>query len=122
MEVSRIRALRGPNLWSRHTAIEAIVSCSAPECDIAKITAFEGRLRAHFPEIGLLQLPGRAEPVTLAHVLGVAAVSLQAQAGCTVAFARTTATKEAGVYQVVFEYNDEAVGRLAFKLAFLIAA
>jgi cyanophycin synthetase len=27
MEVSRIRALRGPNLWSRHTAIEAIVSC-----------------------------------------------------------------------------------------------
>jgi cyanophycin synthetase len=28
MEVSRIRALRGPNLWSRHTAIEAIVTLS----------------------------------------------------------------------------------------------
>ena len=27
MEVSRIRALRGPNLWSRHTAIEAVVTC-----------------------------------------------------------------------------------------------
>ncbi|MEY4909186.1 MAG: cyanophycin synthetase protein, partial [Pseudomonadota bacterium] len=27
MDVSRIRALRGPNLWSRHTAVEAIVSC-----------------------------------------------------------------------------------------------
>mgnify|MGYP001267669735 CR=1 FL=1 len=26
MEVSRIRALRGPNLWSRHTAIEAIIT------------------------------------------------------------------------------------------------
>jgi len=117
MEVSRIRALRGPNLWSRHTAIEAIVSCSVLECDIARINTFEGRLRAHFPEIGLLQLPGRAESISLAHVLGTAAVSLQAQAGCTVAFTRTTATKEAGVYQVVFEYNDEAVGRLAFKHA-----
>ena len=25
MDVSRIRALRGPNLWSRHTAIQAII-------------------------------------------------------------------------------------------------
>ena len=31
MKVSRIRALRGPNLWSRHTAIEAIVSCNEAE-------------------------------------------------------------------------------------------
>ncbi len=29
MEITRIRALRGPNLWSRHTAIEAIVTCDA---------------------------------------------------------------------------------------------
>ena len=29
MEVSRIRALRGPNLWSRHTAMEAVVRCEA---------------------------------------------------------------------------------------------
>ena len=28
MEVSRIRALRGPNIWSRHTAIEAVVECA----------------------------------------------------------------------------------------------
>ena len=31
MEVTRIRALRGPNLWSRHTAIEAVVSCDESE-------------------------------------------------------------------------------------------
>ena len=31
MEVTRIRALRGPNLWTRHTAIEAMVRCSAPD-------------------------------------------------------------------------------------------
>ena len=34
MEVSRIRALRGPNLWSKNTAIEAIVSCADAECSI----------------------------------------------------------------------------------------
>lgn len=117
MEVSRIRALRGPNLWSRHTAIEAIVSCSDTECDIAKINGFEMRLRARFPEIGRFQLQGHVNAVTMAHILEVASLSLQAQAGCTVAFSRTSSTMEAGVYQVVFEYSEEAVGRLAFKQA-----
>ncbi|MDD4930331.1 MAG: cyanophycin synthetase [Gallionella sp.] len=120
MEVSRIRALRGPNLWSRHTAIEAIVSCSVMECDVAKIDGFEARLRARFPEIGMLRLPGHAEAVAMAHVLEVAAIALQAQAGCPVAFGRTTATQESGVYQVVFEYGEEAVGRLAFGQAQLL--
>ena len=40
MDVSRIRALRGPNLWSRHTSIEAIVTCSEAEQDIAKHKRF----------------------------------------------------------------------------------
>ncbi len=117
MEVSRIRALRGPNLWSRHTAIEAIVSCSDAECSIAQIHGFEARLRVHFPEIGLLQVPGHTEAIAMAHVLEVAALGLQAQAGCTVSFSRTTPTQQPGVYQVVFEYGEEEVGRLAFKFA-----
>lgn len=117
MEVSRIRALRGPNLWSRHTAIEAIVSCAGTECDIARIDGFSTRLRARFPEIGMLQLPGHADAITMAHILEVASLSLQAQAGCKVTFSRTSATMETGVYQVVFEYSEEVVGRLAFKLA-----
>lgn len=117
MEVSRIRALRGPNLWSRHTAIEAIISCSPAECDIAQISGFEARLRARFPEIGMLQLPGHSEAVTMAHILEVAALGFQAQAGCPVTFSRTTNTTDKGVYQVVFEYSEEEVGRLAFKLA-----
>ena len=45
MEVSRIRALRGPNLWSRHTAIEAIVALSEVERAISNIPEFEARLR-----------------------------------------------------------------------------
>ncbi len=117
MEVSRIRALRGPNLWSRHTAIEAIVSCTDEECSIANISGFESRLRERFPEIGLLQLTGHAEPIPMAHVLEVAALGLQAQAGCPVTFSRTATTLERGVFQVIFEYSEEDVGRQALKLA-----
>ena len=52
MDVSRIRALRGPNLWSRNTAIEAIVRCGAEEADISRLPGFETRLHALFPAIG----------------------------------------------------------------------
>ena len=55
--------------------------------------------------------------MSLAHVLEAAALALQAQAGCQVTFSRTTVTVEPGVYQVVVEYTEEAVGRLAFTLA-----
>ena len=51
MEVTRIRALRGPNLWSRHTAIEAVVKCDKTELSLAK-TPFEKRLRERFPRMG----------------------------------------------------------------------
>ncbi|HQS58106.1 MAG: cyanophycin synthetase [Gallionellales bacterium 35-53-114] len=117
MEVSRIRALRGPNLWSRNTAIEAIVACSGTESCISEIPDFEVRLRARFPEIGYLQPAGHEGGVSIAHVLEVAALSLQKQAGCIVTFSRTVQTIEKGTYQVVFEYGEEAVGRLALEIA-----
>ena len=41
MEVNRTRALRGPNLWSRHTAIEAVVTCDGAERDLSANPAFE---------------------------------------------------------------------------------
>lgn len=118
MEVSRIRALRGPNMWSRHTAIEAVVSCSDTERNIAEMPGFESRLRALFPGIGALR-PASAQrlPVSLAHVLEQAALALQAQAGCPVTFSHTHVTSEAGTYQVVVEYSEEDVGRQAFEAA-----
>ncbi len=117
MEVSRIRALRGPNLWSRHTAIEAIASCSEAERAIADIPGFEDRLRARFPEIGFLAPTSHDESISMAHALEFAALGLQAQAGCPVTFSRSTATLDPGIYQVVVEYSEEAVGRLALELA-----
>jgi len=117
MEVIRLRALRGPNLWSRHTAIEALVRCEPAERDIAALNGFEARVRALFPAIGEQWAGGAGRTLALAQVLEVAALALQAAAGCRVTFSRTTATVEAGVYQVVVEYTEEAVGRLAFDLA-----
>ncbi len=117
MQVSRIRALRGPNLWSRHTAIEAIVSCSESERVISEIPEFEARLRARFPEIGLLEPAGHEESVAMAHALEYAALGLQLSAGCPVTFSLATQTLEPGVYQVVVQYSEEAVGRLALSLA-----
>lgn len=117
MEVSRIRALRGPNLWSRHTSIEVIAACSEAERDIANLPGFEARLRARFPELGFLEPTSHEEAISMAHALEFAALGLQAQAGCPVTFSRTTATLEPGIHQVVVEYSEEAVGRLAIELA-----
>lgn len=117
MEVTRIRALRGPNLWSQQTAIQSVVSCSTQECSVAGIPGFEARLRARFPEISPFQSSGHDEAIPLARVLELAALGLQAHAGCPVTFSCTTPTVDAQVYQVVFEYTEEAVGRLALELA-----
>ena len=117
MEIQRIRALRGPNLWSRHTSIEALVVCTPDELRIGEIDGFEMRLRERFPEIGAMRPIGFEGDISMAHVLTFAALGLQAQAGCPVTFCHTAVTVEAGTYQVVFEYTEEAVGRLALELA-----
>lgn len=117
MEVQRVRALRGPNLWSGHTAIEAVVTCPAEQCAIADLPGFEHRLRALFPQIGALRPLGYEGPVSMAHVLAATALALQAEAGCPVSFSRTSPTRDAGVFQVVVEYSEEDVGRQAFDFA-----
>ena len=123
MEVSRIRALRGPNLWSRQTAIEAVVACEPAERNLEALPGFEDRLRKLFPTLGALRPAGRPDHISLAHALEAATLALQAQAGCLVTFSRTAATVEDGIYQVVVEYSEEAVGKLALKHAqALIAA
>ncbi len=117
MQITRIRALRGPNLWTRSTAMEAVVHCEPHEGDYRALPGFEDRLRARFPKIGALHPHGADQRLSLAHVLEVAALSLQAQAGCPVTFSRTHETVEPGTSQVVVEYTEEAVGRQAMEQA-----
>ncbi|MDR2154380.1 MAG: cyanophycin synthetase [Burkholderiaceae bacterium] len=117
MEVTRIRALRGPNLWSRHTAIEAVIMCQTHERDLRAAPAFEKRLRELFPGVGSLHINKHGGPVSIAHVLESITLALQAQAGCPVTFSRTTPTEIEGTFQVAVQYTEEAVGRLALERA-----
>jgi cyanophycin synthetase len=117
MEVSRIRALRGPNLWTRHTAIEALVRCEAHELDLSAHASFESHLRHLFPGLGQLSPTDRKTTLSMAHAIEATTLHLQIQAGCPVTFSRTTATNEKGMYQVAVEYTEEDVGCLAIRLA-----
>ncbi len=116
MKISRIRALRGPNLWSPQTVIEAIVSCSETECLIGNMPDFLDRVRERFPQVDLRQRTHQ-EAVTLAHVFECTTFSLQVQAGCPVTFSKTVPTLETGTYQIIVEYSEEAVGRLAIEFS-----
>ena len=117
MEVSRIRALRGPNLWTRHTAVEALVRCEGDELDLSSRPEFETHLRHLFPGLGQLSPTDRKAPLSMAHAIEATTLHLQIQAGCPVTFSRTTATNEMGIYQVAVEYTEEEVGCLSIQLA-----
>ncbi len=117
MEVSRIRALRGPNLWTRHTAVEALVRCEGDELDLSSRPEFETHLRQLFPGLGQLSPTDRKTPLSMAHAIEATTLHLQIQAGCPVTFSRTTATNEMGIYQVAVEYTEEEVGCLSIQLA-----
>lgn len=116
MEIVRLRALRGPNLWSRKTAMHAVVHCTPEETNVRQLPGFLARLRSLYPAIGGLGTED-GQPASLAHVLQYAAMGLQAEAGCPVNFSRTVATREPGVYQVVVEYTEEPVGEKAMEHA-----
>src|SRR5690606_39260302 len=55
-------------------------------------------------------------PRSYAEALEVATLALQVQAGCPVSFSHTAPTGDPGVFRVVVEYSEEAVGRLALGL------
>ncbi len=58
----------------------------------------------------------------LPRALAQAALTLQVGAGCPVRFVREAPTREAGVTRIVFEYSQEAVGRLALEQATALVA
>ena len=94
-----------------------MVRCNDSECSVSRLPGFEARLRTRFPDIGPMRSVGQEGDISVAHALAYAALGLQAQAGCPVAFTRVTQTVERCVFQVVVEYTEEAVGRLALALA-----
>jgi len=94
MKLIQSRVLRGPNLWSKHPSIEALLLFDEGACLIEDIPEFESRLRDRFPEIAL-QYPANSHDVrTIAQVLEFAVLGLQNQIGCPVTFGQTISPRD----------------------------
>ncbi len=127
MQILEIRTLRGPNYWSGYWKKLIIVRLDIGDYEdkpTHKIEGFFDRmnevmptLRAHGcsyqEEGGFLR---RVEEGTWAgHVVEHFALELQTLAGMDTGYGRTRETDERGVYNVVFSYMEEEVGRYAAR-------
>ncbi len=132
MKIREINAMRGPNYWSvrRHKLIVMVLDLEEmEERPSNKIEGFKDRLEAMFPTMyehrcsvgtagGFFQ---RVEEGTwMGHVIEHIALEVQTLAGMDVGFGRTRGYGEKGVYNVVFAYMEESVGRYAAKVSVAI--
>lgn len=129
MEILEIRTLRGPNYWSGYWKKLIIMRLDIGEYEEKpsnKIEGFDERMREVMPglkthgcsygeEGGFFR---RVEEGTWAgHIIEHFALELQTLAGMDTGYGRTRETDEAGIYNVVFSYYEEEVGRYAAKAA-----
>ena len=128
MEILEIRTLRGPNYWSGYWK-KLIIMPDIGEFEerpTDKIEGFYGRMNEVMPTLlshgcsygeegGFLR---RVQEGTWAgHVIEHFALELQTLAGMDTGYGRTRGTGETGVYNVVFSYHEEEVGRYAARAA-----
>lgn len=133
MKIREINAMRGPNYWSvrRHKLIVMVLDLEEMEQrPTNEIDGFLDRLKEMFPTMHSHRCsvgePGgffqRVEEGTwMGHVIEHIALETQSLAGMEVGFGRTRGYGEVGVYNVVFNYIEEKVGRFAAKSAVRIA-
>ena len=129
MKILEIRTLRGPNYWSGYWKKLIIVRLDIDDYEdkpTHKIPGFSERLKAVLPSLvshgcsyqeegGFLR---RVDEGTWAgHVIEHLALELQTLAGMDVGYGRTRETGERGVYNIVFSYMEEEVGRFAGRAA-----
>jgi len=127
MNIRSINAMRGPNYWSirRHKLIVMVLDLQEMEqLPTNKVDGFRERLEAMFPNMyehrcsvgtvgGFFQRVD--EGTWMGHVVEHIALEIQTLAGMDVGFGRTRGYGEEGVYNVVFAYMEEEVGRFAAK-------
>lgn len=129
MEIRSINAMRGPNYWSirRHKLIVMVLDLQEmEERPSDTIDGFYERITTMFPTMyehrcsvgepgGFFQ---RIERGTwMGHIIEHIALEIQTLAGMDTGFGRTRGYGEEGVYNVVFSYMEESVGRFAAKSA-----
>ena len=132
MRIREINAMRGPNYWSirRHKLIVMVLDLEEmEERPSNSIEGFRDRLEAMFPSMYShrcsVGTPGgffqRVEEGTwMGHIIEHIALEIQTLAGMDTGFGRTRDYGEKGVYNVVFSYIEESVGRYAAKAAVAI--
>ena len=116
MNIERNRALRGPNLWSKNTSIEALVFCEENERLYDRFANIEMRVRSALPGIGSLRATGLEQNnIALAHILSRTALRLQVEAGSQVTFAHVSDNLTTGYFRVVVQYEEEKLAHAAFE-------
>lgn len=129
MEILEIRTLRGPNYWSGYWKKLIVMRLDIGKYEkkpTDKIKGFHERLVHVMPSLashgcsyqeegGFLR---RVEEGTWAgHAIEHFALELQTLAGMDTGFGRTRETSEKGIYNVVYSYVEEEVGRFAGRAA-----
>jgi|TARA_B110000091_G_scaffold214556_1_gene269040 cyanophycin synthetase len=129
MEIRSINAMRGPNYWSvrRHKLIVMVLDLQEmEELPSNKIDGFPERLKKMFPTMYSHRCSEGCEGgffmrvddgTWMGHIIEHIALEIQTLAGMDTGFGRTRGYGEEGVYNVVFSYMEESVGRFAAKAA-----
>lgn len=121
--------MRGPNYWSirRHRLIVMVLDLEEmEELPTNKIEGFADRIREMFPSMFAHRCSEGCEGgffmrvdegTWMGHVIEHIALEIQTLADMDTGFGRTRGYGEKGVYNVVFSYIEESVGRYAAKAA-----
>jgi len=127
LEVTRIRALRGPNYWRLAPVIACDVRLGALESVTSeRIPRLNQRLVDAIPSLQLHKCtrgkPGgfveRLEEGThIPHILEHLALELQSLIGNDVSFGRVVPSGDEGVWWLIVEFQEEQVGIRAMKEA-----
>ncbi len=129
MKILQTQTLRGPNYWSIRRSKLILVRLDLEELAERPSNTIPGfyeglvetlpSLEEHFCSPGCRGgfLSRVREGTMMGHILEHVALELQTLADMPVGFGRTRETTTPGIYQVVIEYQDEAVGRYATRAA-----
>jgi cyanophycin synthetase len=125
MQIRKVKALRGPNTWANFAVLEAIVDLEElKDSPSDEIPGFNDRLMAWLPSMiehqcSIGQRGGFFERLRRgtwqAHILEHVTLELQELAGTPVSYGRARETDEEGVYKVVVQYREEALGRACLE-------
>ena len=129
MQILEMRTLRGPNYWSGYWKMLVVMRLDIGDYEDKPTDSIPGFTERMMELMPSLMVHGcsykeeggfrrRVEEGTWAgHVVEHFALELQTLAGMDTGYGRTRETSERGIYNVVFSYMEEEVGRYAGRAA-----